>query len=1260
MKAFKLDRLSLAIASALGLTGVAHAQLVINDTLTGASSSYNWMALNGACLTAGTSFTITSTNTIPACSVAGSNLSYYSGKTLVGGATGLLPDAIGVGALRLSNGDTGTGSNGNNQTGAIVSNFTFPSSEGLQVTWTSVTYGGNAYQNSNSNANGYNNLSGADGISFFLSDGGTPADPVKGTAAVVIPPTVGALGGSLGYSCSNGNGTYDGVLQGYLGIGMDEFGNFSSSSDNTSSGAPAGQTPGAIAVRGAGHTSWAWLNANYKAYYPDNLSGSDQATAVKTTCQTGNLYNFSGKDISVAVTPYYTADYTYKSNGNKVTGSISSATTIPGSSKCNDDGTLNSSGSHNCTYKNLANPSTQTVSTGNAIPSTATSPYQLDFNYPWITTSTFPTGTYIFNQEAAGTGTNGASVAVRASAPKITYSLLITQAGLATLTYSINSGAAFTVLNGLDIKASNGPLPKFFRFGFSAGTGGGSNVHEITCFKASPDNTSNSTAGSNVQSGRVQTDSQVYLAYYHAINSWGSLTAQSLLFTAAAGSTPSSLVVLPAVNWDAGCVLTGGACLSQAGATVNAPLTDGTRFITTWNGTQGVPFQWTSLTTGTGSQQAALTAGDTLPTSDRLNYLRGNRTKEVSNGGAFRNRTNLLGDIIDSSPVWVGPPNLPYSAAWADALYPATAMPEGTTYGTFATSMAGRENVVYSGTNDGMLHGFRAGFYSNGKLDQTTNDGQELMAYLPSQVVSTIHSTNTALDFSSPSYSHNFFVDASPSQGDLFYGGNWHTWVVGALGPGGQANGAVALNPAPPTPQTPDVTTVEVGSVFALDVTDPTTFVSGKEKALVKGEWSSASLNAGTCTGGGTKCGDHLGATYGTPLIRRLHDGTWGVIFGNGLNSKLGTAGLFIVHISPTDGSTKSVQFIDTLKGSSTAMNGIVQTSPVDLDGDHITDYVYAGDVQGNLWRFDLTSATATSWSVPTTPLFTTQSGQPITSGIAVDSMIPSTDKGLGAFTQPVVVVAFGTGEKLPKTLTSDTWYPSVMQSVYGIWDSNMAAWNAKAATQFQYASLSSPPTITAGNSASLQLHTIATDKSGNRTETASTSATVCWNGTTACSSGTNSQMGWELDLSVTPKTSTSPAVAEQVLFNPLIVSHFLNTNTDLPQVAQALTCDKSLQTEYSVGISMATGGAAVGIAGINTTDANGVTTFSYFTGTTVGTIGVATQATGTSSAVTASDGSQWLVFQKSDGTGGTLGISPPPGTGGTKAGERLNWTKMR
>ncbi|MDF6908095.1 PilC/PilY family type IV pilus protein, partial [Escherichia coli] len=131
--------------------------------------------------------------------------------------------------------------------------------------------------------------------------------------------------------------------------------------------------------------------------------------------------------------------------------------------------------------------------------------------------------------------------------------------------------------------------------------------------------------------------------------------------------------------------------------------------------------------------------------------------------------------------------------------------------------------------------------------------------------------------------------------------------------------------------------------------------------------------------------------------------------------------------------------------------------TPADLDGDHITDYVYAGDAFGNVWRFDLTSQNPASWSVSSAPMFSTPAGQPITSKVAV-AAIPGS--GTGA---PRVLVSFGTGQAFPVTQTSAAAYSSnTAQSLYGVWDWNMNAWNAIAPAAAVYATLTGPQTVTA------------------------------------------------------------------------------------------------------------------------------------------------------------------------------------------------------
>jgi len=1114
----------------IGATGVAvlsllslhaNAQLVISDTLTGKSSQFKWMALNGACLTAGDG----SASTIPACN----GLAYYAKKTQVGGQDGTIPDIDGSGALRLTNGDTTTtGSNGTNQTGAVVSNFIFPTDQGLQVTFTTVTYGGNSYT-------GIAKNTGADGISFFLSDGSQD-------------PTVGGLGGSLGYSCSNGNATYDGVAGGYIGIGIDEFGNFSNKGDNTSTG--PGQGASRISLRGAGNTNWAYLSTGpYAKYYPsgkNGLAAADQKAAVQNTCKTGKIWDYS-----------------------------------------------------------------------NGVKNAAATSIALPYNYNFIQKSDLPSNVVIQSQQAVPTPK-------RSAATPITYALKITQDGLLTLQYSYNGGATQTVVSNQKITDSNGPLPKNFRFGFSAGTGGGSNVHEITCFKAAPVTQSNSSGGINTQpEQRVQVGTQLYVPYYKATNWWGGMAAQQLLMDSQTGV----VTVSTTATWDASCTLTGGQCKAMdvnntGGPTVPAqPST--ARTILTWDGSKGVPLQWTSAISTT--QQGYLRGTDTAAVGQaRLAYLRGDRSNEISTtgSGTFRARDGVLGDIVNSSPAWVGAPALSYSGTWQDSLYPATKLAESG-YATYISNNALRQNVVYIGSNDGLVHGFRAGSYdAAGNYVNTNNDGREVLAYMPAAALSTIHSSTATMDYSDTQYGHNLYVDGTPGTGDLFYNGAWHTWLVGGLGGGGNPSGPV-----------PDGKTAAVGgAIYALDVTDPSSFSESNASSLVIGEWNAATLSCANVK----NCGNYLGATYGTPVIRRLHNGSWAVMFGNGLNSSAGSAGMYMMMVDPKTGQISSTQYLDTGAGISGVLrNGIAYVTPVDLDGDHIVDYVYAGDVLGNVWRFDLTSQNPNNWSV--SKLFST-GGLPITSRVAVGALPISATNG----SAQRLMVAFGTGQRFEQTQANAAAYVSGQQRLYGIWDWNMSGWNAVASSGAKYASLSGPQSVALAN---LQQQTILEEymaASGTFYRTVSTNP-VCWQGSSVCKAS-NTQYGWYLNLT---------GKDEQVVYNPTIAYGMFVVNTVIPPssaAAQTLSCDAPAAKGFTMSVTMAAGGAGKASFFATSNDV-----FAPHNGNLVS--GVGLSATGSSSFVTVG-GNAWMVNNTQGGTGVATQINPF--ASGSAVGSRLNWTKLR
>jgi type IV pilus assembly protein PilY1 len=1143
------------------------AQTTYTENFTNPTTTNSWYFLNGACLTAGTAAGSTAAN--PACS----GLAYYPGKgdyTLRGGTTGSLPDALASGALRFTN--------SYNENGAILSNFNFPlSAQGLQVSFTTVTYEGNS---------GGSGGDGADGISFFLQDASYAAD-------------VGAFGGSLAYTCSNSNndGTvnpltgfprgYDGISGGYVGLGIDEYGNFLNQGDNTASG--YGYVPGRIGLRGSGSVNWRNLSATYPSLYPSTFTIAQRASAVQAACSSG------------------------KASDGSVLAFVS-----PGGSKYSDYAAVPTA------YKVL------------------------------------PSGQPIANESATKRG----------QAIPITYNLKITQSGLLSLSYSYNGGANQSVITGVDItnKNSSGvaqnPLPASVRFGFAGSTGGSTNIHEIMCFQATPTQASSSSAGINQrQTARVQTGTQVYLAFYNPQNWAGALTSQ---YIDQSTTDANALSIDSTINWDGSCVLTGvpagQVCDTTGPAGPISAQGSAARVIYSWNGSTGIPFEWVNLTT---AQQAALTAGDSSATPLRLNYLRGDRTQEqvpataTTFTGLYRDRNSVLGDIIDSSPTWVGPPNLPWPDTWTDTLRGSSdPFPENSAQLYSAFSANGtvtthnerqRMNVVYTGANDGMLHGFRSGSYdSSNNYVKSTNDGKEVIAYVPGNVVANIqNSTNTTRNYSDPQYGHKFDVDAAPGSGDLFYGGLWHTWLVGGLGPGGKA-------------------------IYALDVTDPDSYFTSEANAanVVKGEWDNTSI---TCVGNGG-CNAALGNTYGVPIIRRLHNGSWGAIFGNGYGSSNGDAGIYVMVVDPTSSAgTVTFYYLSTGVGSTSSPNGIAYVASADFDSDHITDYVYAGDLQGNIWRFDLTSTTPSTWAVVPNPVFTSPSGQPITTA----PVIVATP---GAGSYPHVLVEFGTGRQVPMTNSSAAIYQTSAQSLYGIWDWNLSSWNSMVAVQYRYATKStslSGNTPAVSGTGNLQLQTITSTVAATVADTGSdyrsvSSNPVCYADVSGCS-----QYGWYLTLAfgnayppdpAVPQTSTSyptsPMVYEQIVFNPTIIENAFVVNTIIPPATSATSCFNATSSGWTMALDPATGGAfttsfLLDSNGNSINTAKGPAT------------GLALGGTGTPSSLIAGGGQSYVLTQTGGGGGSTgTGSGPSDGNGpgkllknatpGALKGKRVTWIQKR
>lgn len=329
-----------------------------------------------------------------------------------------------------------------------------------------------------------------------------------------------------------------------------------------------------------------------------------------------------------------------------------------------------------------------------------------------------------------------------------------------------------------------------------------------------------------------------------------------------------------------------------------------------------IDFNWSKL----GSLQDLLNVNpeDLVGNKDgrgqqRVSYIRGDRSLEGDSGTSFRKRNSstVIGDIINSSPVVVGTPA--YLAYLADAIE----QPGRSNYKNYATfrqsnqkrytntetgESFGRKEMIYVGGNDGMLHGFNAA------------TGVEEFAFIPTEVIKNLYRL-TGKNYSGGE--HHYFVDGTPVVRDVYLGDEegWRTVLVGTLRAGGKA-------------------------LFALDITDPD---------AIKLLWE---FNSTSDT--------DLGYTFAQPEIVRLHTGEWAVLQGNGYDSTNDRAAMLIINIK-TGALIKKILVPEITEGGIKLPNGLSSVRGADNNGDGLVDYAYAGDLQGNVWRFDLVKSSSSS-----------------------------------------------------------------------------------------------------------------------------------------------------------------------------------------------------------------------------------------------------------------------------------------------------------
>ena len=423
----------------------------------------------------------------------------------------------------------------------------------------------------------------------------------------------------------------------------------------------------------------------------------------------------------------------------------------------------------------------------------------------------------------------------------------------------------------------------------------------------------------------------------------------------------------------------------------------------------GVAFRYGNFDTkGDTAIMTPASTGTADTETARVDWLRGIRTLETS--GVMRTRTSLLGAIINSQAVFVAYPASGYLNTWPTGSPEATAAASGSTYEQFVSDNLNRRPVVYVGANDGMLHAFDASETQDTsvppKIITTANSGHELFAYVPRGVYDGLGELTVKTGFVfGPT------VDATPVTRDVFFSSGtnqgWHTILVGGLRLGGRG-------------------------VYALDITDPTQVTEANAASKVLWEFNAAAATSQTDPVA------NLGYTFGQPNIGRLANGKWVVLVPGGYFPDCSqpdkpvncpTAGFPSASNKYTSLFVLDAQTGTLIKELKTPTTGGVVSyglsSPVlgDYNNDQVDDVAFAGDLAGNLWRYDLSSSDSGSWTV--TRLFkpATPGAQPITS---MPRLFP--DPATNRF-----IVVFGTGKYLGAG--DNTSVGAVVQSVYGIRD---------------------------------------------------------------------------------------------------------------------------------------------------------------------------------------------------------------------------------
>ena len=428
----------------------------------------------------------------------------------------------------------------------------------------------------------------------------------------------------------------------------------------------------------------------------------------------------------------------------------------------------------------------------------------------------------------------------------------------------------------------------------------------------------------------------------------------------------------------------------------------------------GSVFRWGTFKDDIVQRQAWFTGTKSNENYNLIPYLRGRlNSADISSG--VRLRDSLLGDIINSSPVYVAPP--------VKGVYRDDAFASGEAYSEFVDKNKGRKGMLFVGANDGMLHGYDAA------------DGSELLGFYPSAVLPNLKA------LTDPDYTHQFYVDGTPTVSSVYDPGSetWRTLLVGGLRRGGQ-------------------------SIYALDISDPSLFTVNNNNAAKVVHWEFDDTDD-----------VDMGYSYSQPKTMRLGDGKFYVVLGNGYNStqaddntsSTGDAVVYLLKVE--DGSIKKK--ISTGVGTAEDPtgrgigNGLSTVTGFDATNDGLVDHLYAGDLFGNVWKFDVSDTDSDNWGA--TKLFTACEDATCNTGSTNNHQSITTAIEVAKTQYGKIMLFFGTGKLLE---WADTRTANIAkQSIYGLIDDDSTPINDRSSLREQKILFSGNPVI-AGDSFSTEI----------------------------------------------------------------------------------------------------------------------------------------------------------------------------------------------